>query len=211
MSPFNGEAGDRRGSSLEEKVLSDLYSSGHRVALPTAVQLISTCLKGYRFPEPIRQAHLAANMSAKNSKTKREKNMSVEGTPKQQILNLFKQLTISEEQFNTFNENIEKKLVEKVLQAREAELQPELNRIYGLYKVAVEGHKVNLKAQYDLAKNTYQRMDAIEDLTQVVGALVEFRRALDPYLEAHKKLEAEIKDFEDRIVTLLPAKTVFLS
>lgn len=38
-----------------------IVSSGHRVSLETAVSLVLQSLKGYRLPEPTRQAHLAAN------------------------------------------------------------------------------------------------------------------------------------------------------
>ncbi len=39
-----------------------LYISiGHKVSLETAVEIVQTCLIGYRLPEPTRQAHLAAN------------------------------------------------------------------------------------------------------------------------------------------------------
>ena len=36
-------------------------STGHRVSLPTAIDLVLQSLRGYRLPEPTRQAHLAAN------------------------------------------------------------------------------------------------------------------------------------------------------
>lgn len=42
-----------------------IISTGHRVALPTAVQLVQQYLRGYRLPEPTRQAHLAANINRK--------------------------------------------------------------------------------------------------------------------------------------------------
>lgn len=38
-----------------------IISSGHKVALNTAVAIVNRCLQGYRLPEPTRQAHLAAN------------------------------------------------------------------------------------------------------------------------------------------------------
>lgn len=36
-------------------------SSGHRIELDTAIDLVKRCLKGYRLPETTRQAHNAAN------------------------------------------------------------------------------------------------------------------------------------------------------
>ncbi|MGC8833891.1 MAG: deoxyribonuclease V [Armatimonadota bacterium] len=36
-------------------------SPGHRVSLETAASLVLRCCKGFRVPEPIRQAHMAAN------------------------------------------------------------------------------------------------------------------------------------------------------
>jgi deoxyribonuclease V len=38
-----------------------IISSGHKVSLSSAVNLVVHCLNGYRLPEPTRQAHLAAN------------------------------------------------------------------------------------------------------------------------------------------------------
>jgi len=38
-----------------------IISVGHRVSLRAALSLVKECLKGYRLPEPTRQAHLAAN------------------------------------------------------------------------------------------------------------------------------------------------------
>jgi deoxyribonuclease V len=38
-----------------------IISAGHKISLKTAVQLVMSCLKKYRLPEPTRYAHLAAN------------------------------------------------------------------------------------------------------------------------------------------------------
>lgn len=38
-----------------------IISAGHKITLPTAVELVLNCLKKYRLPEPTRFAHLAAN------------------------------------------------------------------------------------------------------------------------------------------------------
>jgi len=38
-----------------------IISSGHKISLETAVQVVKSLLKKYRLPEPTRQAHLAAN------------------------------------------------------------------------------------------------------------------------------------------------------
>ncbi len=38
-----------------------IISPGHKVTLETALEIVKHCLKGYRLPEPTRQAHLAAN------------------------------------------------------------------------------------------------------------------------------------------------------
>jgi deoxyribonuclease V len=44
-----------------------IISVGHRISLPTAINLVMSCLKGYRLPEPTRLAHLAANARRKSS------------------------------------------------------------------------------------------------------------------------------------------------
>jgi len=38
-----------------------IVSAGHLVSLETAVTLVLNCIKGYKLPEPTRQAHIAAN------------------------------------------------------------------------------------------------------------------------------------------------------
>lgn len=38
-----------------------IIATGHKVSLTTAVNLVKSYLRGYRLPEPTRQAHLAAN------------------------------------------------------------------------------------------------------------------------------------------------------
>lgn len=37
-----------------------ILSIGHKIDLPTAVSIVQTCLRGYRLPEPTRQAHQVA-------------------------------------------------------------------------------------------------------------------------------------------------------
>jgi deoxyribonuclease V len=36
-------------------------SPGHRIDIDRAVQIVFACGRGYRLPEPIRQAHIASN------------------------------------------------------------------------------------------------------------------------------------------------------
>lgn len=45
-----------------------LISIGHKISLNTAVELVKKSLKGYRLPEPTRQAHLAANQCRREGK-----------------------------------------------------------------------------------------------------------------------------------------------
>lgn len=53
-----------------KKGCNPLYvSAGHRTTLSTAVKLVMCSVKGYRLPEPIRQAHLAANACRRTAKT----------------------------------------------------------------------------------------------------------------------------------------------
>ncbi len=42
-----------------------IVSCGHKVALDSAVDIVQSCVRGYRFPEPIRHAHLVANQIRK--------------------------------------------------------------------------------------------------------------------------------------------------
>jgi deoxyribonuclease V len=44
-----------------KRALPLIISPGHKITLPTALSYVQHCLKGYRLPEPTRQAHLAAN------------------------------------------------------------------------------------------------------------------------------------------------------
>lgn len=45
-----------------------IISSGHRISLESAVEIVLSCLTRYRLPEPTRQAHLAANQLRKEAK-----------------------------------------------------------------------------------------------------------------------------------------------
>ncbi len=51
----------------KKKVLPLIISSGHKVSLTTAVDLVLKCLKGNKLPEPTKQAHLAANKCRKDN------------------------------------------------------------------------------------------------------------------------------------------------
>lgn len=72
----HGRVGERRGDWAElvyrergvgaalrtrEKVKPVFVSQGHRIGLPRAVELVLSCCRGCRLPEPIRRAHLAVN------------------------------------------------------------------------------------------------------------------------------------------------------
>ncbi len=43
-----------------------IISAGHKITLNTAMEWVFRCLKGYRLPEPTREAHLAANECRKS-------------------------------------------------------------------------------------------------------------------------------------------------
>jgi deoxyribonuclease V len=60
--PWVDRKGEVVAAALRTKLRSKpLYiSPGHRMDLPTAVQFVLSCLRGYRLPEPTRQAHNAA-------------------------------------------------------------------------------------------------------------------------------------------------------
>jgi hypothetical protein len=90
-------------------------------------------------------------------------------------------------------------------------MAPELNRIYELYKGAIERHKINLRTKYDLGKKTFQQIEEVENLLKVSEILQTFETAIKPFLEEHKRLAMEIKDYEERIQFLLPADTLFTS
>jgi deoxyribonuclease V len=55
--------GERIGTALRTRRRANplFVSVGHRVSLTTAVEWVRRATSGYRLPEPIRQAHLAAN------------------------------------------------------------------------------------------------------------------------------------------------------
>lgn len=132
---------------------------------------------------------------------------ALHASPKEQILAFVRQMTISEEQFNAFNEKIEKKLAERDFQAREVNLQPELNRISELYKKVIKDHQANLKVQYDLGRSTFQKVQAENDLSEIMPILISFQTAITPVVEAHKKLESEVISLEGKIISLLPTDT----
>lgn len=56
------------GMLLRTKARSNplIISAGHKISLLTAIELVRSQLRGYRLPEPTRQAHLAANQYRKS-------------------------------------------------------------------------------------------------------------------------------------------------
>lgn len=56
--------GETIGTALRAKARTNplIISVGHKIDLPTAVALVSQCLRGYRLPEPTRQAHNRAGV-----------------------------------------------------------------------------------------------------------------------------------------------------
>ncbi len=64
--------GDTIAMMLRSKKRSNpiIVSSGHKISLGEAVSLVTSCLKGYKLPEPTRQAHIAANISRRSHMAK---------------------------------------------------------------------------------------------------------------------------------------------
>lgn len=58
----------------KKRCLPLIISAGHRVSLKTATKLVLDCIKGYRLPEPTRQAHWVANCCRKDFFLKNETN-----------------------------------------------------------------------------------------------------------------------------------------
>ena len=75
-SPLMGKwGGETRtlGYAVRTKLRSKpmILSPGHRVSPETAVDLVLECVRGYRLPEPTRQAHEAANRIRRNREAER--------------------------------------------------------------------------------------------------------------------------------------------
>ncbi|HUH65634.1 MAG TPA: deoxyribonuclease V [Syntrophales bacterium] len=45
----------------KKKVKPVFISQGHKISLPKAMDVVLSCCRGYRLPEPVRKAHLAVN------------------------------------------------------------------------------------------------------------------------------------------------------
>lgn len=52
----------------KRRCLPLIVSAGHKITLETAIEVVTRCLKGYRLPEPTRNAHLAANRHRRTSR-----------------------------------------------------------------------------------------------------------------------------------------------
>jgi deoxyribonuclease V len=63
LSPLTGAGGDVIGSALRtRKNASPVFvSAGHRIDLPSSLRLVLQSCRGYRLPEPTRQAHRLVN------------------------------------------------------------------------------------------------------------------------------------------------------
>jgi deoxyribonuclease V len=53
-----------------QRVKPVFVSPGHAITLPEAIQLVLDCCRGYKLPEPIRQAHHAANQLRLDAQTR---------------------------------------------------------------------------------------------------------------------------------------------
>lgn len=69
MSPLMAQSdhGEQIGEVLRAKRNTNplFISVGYRITLPTAVEVVQMCLRGYRLPEPTRAAHNLATLAAK--------------------------------------------------------------------------------------------------------------------------------------------------
>ena len=128
---------------------------------------------------------------------------------KEQILMLVSQMTISDEMFGTFNAKIEQKLAAGIPLAKNAELQPLLDRCYSVYLKAVQNHKVNLRMQYELGQNMIHQIQATDDLNEIGPILTTFQLSMVPLQEEHRKLQVVITVLEDMIINMLPIGTTF--
>jgi deoxyribonuclease V len=63
VSPLKAPGGEVVGDVVrtKDKVQPVFVSAGHRIDLPSAVRLVLATCRGYRLPEPTRQAHLHVN------------------------------------------------------------------------------------------------------------------------------------------------------
>ncbi len=130
-----------------------------------------------------------------------------EDSPKEQILALVQQNTMSEEQFSVFDRKSEMKLKETPFSEADFAAKPELSKIYEMYHRAIEAHRANLKAQYDLGQKVVQQIRETDELTRIGEIVQAFQAAISPVCEEHKALEAQIKDLELKIIPLLPSGT----
>lgn len=65
------KTGELLGMALKSKTRSNplIISPGHKVSIAQALEIAKTCLRGYRLPEPTRQAHLLVNAFRKGEIT----------------------------------------------------------------------------------------------------------------------------------------------
>ena len=125
--------------------------------------------------------------------------------PREQILELIRGVTLSEEAFDAFNSVIDKKLAAKMPEAKEDELQPGLERYYGVYLEAVRKHKGNLQKQFDLGKKLARDIEMMEEMGGIASRLTRFQADMALMLEEHSKLHEEITVLEGVITSMMPA------
>jgi deoxyribonuclease V len=64
------KSGEIIGVAYKSKARSNplIISPGHRITVDESLEIVKTCLRGYRLPEPTRQAHLLVNEFRKESR-----------------------------------------------------------------------------------------------------------------------------------------------
>jgi len=130
-------------------------------------------------------------------------------SPKPLILNLIQQGTFSKEAFSGFEASFKAKLIERTLPPRTPELKEELDRIYGLYKAAVQSSLECLQANYDLGQKVIEAIKETEDLGKIYELFIQYQADIAPFLAKQQTLSAEVLSYERQLIPLLPLNTTF--
>jgi len=130
--------------------------------------------------------------------------------PKVQIINLIQQSAMTKEALAGFEVVLAAKIKEPTLAPRKPELKEQLDRIYGLYKTAIQSFRQNLQTTYDLGQKVIESIKATDDLQEISVIFTKFQAEITAVLETQARLSRDIERYETQIIPLLPEGTKFI-
>ena len=114
-----------------------------------------------------------------------------------------KQLTKGQEIYEETLRILQAKKAEPTPQSKDPSLQEELTKIHTIYLQWIEASIINTKAQCEIEQELKSLFERDFDPMAFSTSLTKIQSRLHPLLSHHQKIDAAIKQLEDRISVLI--------